>query len=104
MQDILFVIIFSFFLFTFYFGLGFTAVTHANIIRNNCLRYQHNGIIQLLFCMSIKNAYKTVRRRRKNEPAHDLTYKIACAPSEDSDQPGHSPSLISDFVVRSVCS
>ena len=29
------------------------------------------------------------------EPAHDKTYKMACAPSEDSDQPGHPPSLIS---------
>ena len=28
------------------------------------------------------------------EPAHDKTNKIACAPSEDSDQPGHPPSLI----------
>ena len=30
-----------------------------------------------------------------HEPAHDKTNKIACAPSEDSDQSGHSPSLIS---------
>ena len=30
-----------------------------------------------------------------NEPPHDKTNKIACAPSEDSDQPGHLPSLIS---------
>ena len=28
------------------------------------------------------------------EPAHDKTNKMACAPSEDSDQPGHPPSLI----------
>ena len=27
-----------------------------------------------------------------------------CAPSEDSDQPGHPPSLIRVFAVRSVCS
>ena len=33
-------------------------------------------------------------------PAHDKTYKIACAPSEDSDQPGHPPSLIRVFAVR----
>ena len=36
------------------------------------------------------------------EPAHDKPYKIACAPSEDSDQPGHPPSLISVFAVRSM--
>ena len=34
------------------------------------------------------------------EPAHDKTYKMACAPSEDSDQPGRPPSLIRVFAVR----
>ena len=34
------------------------------------------------------------------EPPHDKTNKMACAPSEDSDQPGHSPSLITVFAVR----
>ena len=29
------------------------------------------------------------------EPPHDKTSKMACAPSEDSDRPGHPPSLIS---------
>ena len=28
------------------------------------------------------------------EPPHDKTNKMACAPSEDSDQPGHPPRLI----------
>ena len=32
------------------------------------------------------------------EPAHDKTNKINCAPSGDSGQPGHPPSLISIFV------
>ena len=31
----------------------------------------------------------------KYEPAHDKTNKMTCAPSEDSDQPRHPPSLIS---------
>ena len=34
------------------------------------------------------------------EPAHDKTNKMTCAPSEDSNQPGHPPSLIRVFVVR----
>ena len=34
------------------------------------------------------------------EPAHDKTYKMACVPSKDSDQPGHPPSLIRIFAVR----
>ena len=29
------------------------------------------------------------------EPQHDKNNKMTCAPSEDSDQPGHPPSLIS---------
>ena len=39
-------------------------------------------------------------RQRKNEPSSDKTNKMACAPSEDSDQPGHPPSLIRVFAVR----
>ena len=30
-----------------------------------------------------------------SEPPHDKTNKMACAPSKDSDQPGHPPSPIS---------
>ena len=33
-------------------------------------------------------------------PPHDKTNKKACAPSEDSDQPGHPPSLVKFFGVR----
>ena len=34
------------------------------------------------------------------EPPHDKTNKMACAPIEDSDQPGHPPSLIRVVTVR----
>ena len=34
------------------------------------------------------------------EQPHDKTNKMACVPSEDSDQPGHPPSLIRAFAVR----
>ena len=37
----------------------------------------------------------------KIELPHDKPNKMICAPSEDSDQPGHPPSLIRVFVVRS---
>ena len=36
------------------------------------------------------------------EPPHDKTNTMACAPSEDSDQPGHPPSLTRVFAVRSM--
>ena len=35
-----------------------------------------------------------------NEPAHDKTYKMGFAPSEDSDQPVHPSSLIRVFAIR----
>ena len=35
-----------------------------------------------------------------DEPHRDKTNKMACAPSEDSYQPGHPPSLIRVFAVR----
>ena len=38
----------------------------------------------------------------KYEPPHDKTNKMACAPSEDSDQHGHPPSLIRVFAVRTM--
>ena len=38
------------------------------------------------------------------DPPHHKTNKMTCAPSEDSDQPGHQPSLIRVFAVRSKCS
>ena len=39
-----------------------------------------------------------------HDPQHDKTNKLTCALSEDSDQPGHPPSLIRVFPLRSVCS
>ena len=50
------------------------------------------------------NAYLTVScfkicRETWFEPPHDKTNKMACVPSEDSDQPGHPPSLIRVFAV-----
>ena len=37
-----------------------------------------------------------------NEPPRDKTNKMACAASEDSDQPGHLPSLIKVFAIRKI--
>ena len=36
------------------------------------------------------------------ESPHDKTNKMTFVPSEDSDQPGHPPSLIKVFAMRSV--
>ena len=39
-----------------------------------------------------------------SEPGHSISYKIACAPSEDSDQPAHTRSLIRVFAGHLVSS
>ena len=39
---------------------------------------------------------------KRYEPLHDKPNKMTCAPSEDSDQPGHPSSLIRVVTVRSV--
>ena len=36
------------------------------------------------------------------EPPRDKTNKMICAPSEDSDQLGHPPSVVRVFAVRSM--
>ena len=43
---------------------------------------------------------KAIYLRTTLDPPDDKTNKIACAPSEDSDQPGHPPSLTRDFAVH----
>ena len=38
-----------------------------------------------------QNKNLKIKSQRINEPPHDKTNKMACAPSKDSDQPGHLP-------------
>ena len=55
--------------------------------------------------MLCRNDVKTnteLSKLMSNEPPHDKTNKMACAPGEDSDKPGPSPSLIRAFAVRSM--
>ena len=52
--------------------------------------------ISILFVCKIQ--YKALLR----ESVHDKTNKMSCAPSEESDQPGHPQSLIIVFAVCSI--
>ena len=47
--------------------------------------------------------FSNIKRKRRNKPPHDKTNKMARAPNEDSDQPGHPPvwSVWSVFAVLS---
>ena len=51
-----------------------------------------------LFAFNTRISVK-LTRQPINEPPHDKTNQMACAPSEDSDQPGYPPSLIKVFTV-----
>ena len=50
----------------------------------------------------MKEMLKLALKISKFEPPDDKTNKMACAPSKDSGQPGHLPSLIRVFTVHSM--
>ena len=70
------------------------------------LRYASlNGLVKIAEqvsggkkCMSVEIFLNMISLEWFNLP-HDETNKMTCAPSEDSDQPGHLPSLIRVFAV-----
>ena len=59
-------------------------------VPDHCLSFYFGGLFRLL--PNLIGFYR---------PPHDKTNKMASAPSEDSDQPSHPPSLIRVFAVRS---
>ena len=50
--------------------------------------------------LNISALFNCSVKKTRYEPPHDKTNKMACASSEDSDQPGNPPSLIGVFAVR----
>ena len=72
--------------------------------RNNC----KNNTYSLFLSMNPKPKNQDFVRLKDKlkkvlyEPPHAKTNKMACAPREDSDRPGHPPSLIRVFAVRSM--
>ena len=64
-------------------------MSDTGVVLKNCRNRHFRGISFFMVHIST------------NEPPHDKTNKMACAPSLDSsDQPGHPPSLIRVFAVR----
>ena len=55
-----------------------------------------------LTVIKLTRIWSVHRVRHIFEPPHDTTNNVACAPSEDPDQPGHPHSLSRVFAVRSV--
>ena len=65
------------------FHIGFYAKCKQNVMKCICAAYLDP-------------------RKKHFEPPHDKTNKMTFAPSEDSDQPRHPPSLIRVFALRSI--
>ena len=63
---------------------------HLNAVNANNTDSAQCLIRDILFLLDVHLIFDNIY-----EPQHDKTNKMACAPSKDSDQPGHSPSLIS---------
>ena len=57
------------------------------------------NLVPILKGMSSRQEVVKPAKNKIIEPPHDKTNKMACAPSEDSDQPGQPPSLIRIFAV-----
>ena len=68
-------------------GKSFSFVKNARMLTKNI----QSSLMIILFILD-----------KEYETAHDKTYKMACVPSEDSDQYGHLPSLIRVFAVHSM--
>ena len=60
-------------------------------------RINHALTARLLKFMYGPGYPELIISKLKNEPQHDKSNKMTCAPSEDSDQPGHPPNLIRVF-------
>ena len=86
-------------------------VVYINFVPTNQIIFKNN-----IFKIDLSHTVSSIRLFKysqhepvdiipsKFEPPHDKTNKMTCAPSEDSDQPGHSPSLIRVFAVRFMSS
>ena len=59
------------------------------------------GVPELLIAALLRHKQEEKQNvKPQNEPRHNKTNKVSGAPIEDSDQPGHLPSLIRVFAVR----
>ena len=77
-------------------------LTRSMLIKNGKCMYCRNvfTVICNIIIISIL-IFRSVLSLRMIERPHDKTNKKICSPSEDSGQPGHPPSLVRVFAVRS---
>ena len=94
-QRLFLLILFIFFLFFFCIWKFFKL---ASISSNTNLK-RDIACVLVVFLLHVVGAVASVICHRRGvcliEPEHDKKQQMTCAPSEDSNQPGHQPSLIS---------
>ena len=57
--------------------------------------YKYTIWLRILYVQKGKTIVQQQKTSFQYQRQHDKTYKMTCAPNENSDQPGHLPSLIS---------
>ena len=77
---------------TFWYALYKKKVGQWDLIHWTYLKLSHQGYLAIVFAQPSISS-------KICEPHHDKTNKVACAPSEDSDHPGHPPRLIRVFAA-----
>ena len=65
------------------------------VVKNMAIHPAH-VVVSIIF----HKLWPVTEIRYKNEPPHDKTNKMVGEPSEDTDQPGHPPSVFRVFAVR----
>ena len=80
--------------------LKFTSSLHFELLSIIFLSYffKAQRILAILLVSAVNHTTKMFSMPQY-EPPHDKTNRMACAPSEDSDQPGHPPSMIRVLAV-----
>ena len=77
-----------------------TYITTSILYRFQCTDFHADVFIYVTGIQEQESHYDYFKVWRWNEARHDKTNKMTCVPSEDSDQPGHPPSLIRVFAVH----
>ena len=82
--------------------LGTSGVKIETLSGDSFIVFHDSYLFVLFTCRSSRIFYFCISTRclRLFEPPHDKPNKLACAPSDNSNQPGHPPSLIRVFALR----
>ena len=75
--------------------------TRSTLISNDKYALNNSYLPEKMTCLESNYVHPLIGLERYELP-RDKTNIMACAPNEDSDQPGHPPDPIKVFAVRSM--